>query len=187
MINRNYFFTALLSFCVIGIAPVNAQDKDVDQADSLDFEAFHTDKKAAIKVWKDSSKDAPVKAYEQSPTDTASTPVGPEPASANTAAPAAAAVAAGTSPKPSTGANSAAASTTVAKPATAATKAGQRYEIRERYTLTRSTKTPYSAFYVIEPLYKQAAQLCSHGWKKLTERSEPIEQDFYLYYEIECL
>jgi hypothetical protein len=29
--------------------------------------------------------------------------------------------------------------------------------------------------------------LCAHGWKKLSERSEPIEQDFYLYYEIECL
>jgi hypothetical protein len=64
---------------------------------------------------------------------------------------------------------------------------GKRFEIRERYTLTRSAKTPYSAFYVIEPLYKQSAQLCAKGWKKLAERSEPIEQDYYLYYEIECL
>jgi hypothetical protein len=87
---------------------------------------------------------------------------------------------------------------TNAKPATASASSsvetansveisGKRFEIRERYTLTRSAKTPYSAFYVIEPLYKQSAQLCAKGWKKLAERSEPIEQDYYLYYEIECL
>lgn len=64
---------------------------------------------------------------------------------------------------------------------------GQRFEIRERYTLTRSASTPYSAFFVIEPLFKQAAQLCPLGWKKIAERSTPVEQDFYLYYEVECL
>lgn len=64
---------------------------------------------------------------------------------------------------------------------------GKRYEIRARYTLTRSTKTPYSAFYVLEPLAKKAARLCPKGWKKLSEHSEPIEHDYYLYQEIECL
>lgn len=34
---------------------------------------------------------------------------------------------------------------------------------------------------------KKAAQLCAHDWKKLSERSGPIEQDFYLCYKIECL
>ncbi len=141
---------------------------DVDQADSLNFEAFHKDKKESIKVWKDdkTKKDEPVKAYEQ---NNAATPV---------AAPA--------------GAGSSLSSTpvTTAAPVVAAataSKPGQRYEVRERYTLSRSTKTPYSAFYVIEALHQQSAKLCPKGWKKLNERSEPVEQDFFQYYEIECL
>jgi hypothetical protein len=154
-------------------APLHAQNMDVDQADTIDFESFHKDKKEAVKVW-DKKSNAPTKAY----SDQTSVP---------------AAVNAGTST------NSAPVSdiappikTDVAPTTKTATQAneeirGKRFELRERYTLTRSTKTPYSAFYVIEPLYKQAAQLCAKGWKKLAERSEPIEQDYYLYYEIECL
>ena len=185
-LSRNTLFAALLSLGVLNAASVIAQDKDVDQADSLDFESFHKDKKAAVKVWKEgegsTSKTAPVKTYEQSPAANSTVP-------ANTAAPANTAT---STTAPAAEKAPISAGTSTAKPAeavkpTEAVKEGQRYEIRERYTLTRSTKTPYSAFYVIEPLYKQSAQLCARGWKKLSERSEPIEQDFYLYYEIECL
>ncbi len=163
MINRN-LLALLLCGSFICVVNVHAQDKDVDQADTLDFEAFHKDKKEAVKVWdKDSS--TPTKAYSDTPVATKSTSVAQPNATATTAP-------------------SAAAATT---PIASSDLSGKRFEIRERYTLTRSAKTPYSAFYVIEPLYKQAAQLCPKGWKKLAERSEPVEQDYYLYYEIECL
>jgi hypothetical protein len=141
---------------------------DVDQADSLNFEAFHKDKKESVKVWKDDKdkKAETVKAYDQNSTTA--------PATTNTVTPAAATTLTST-PVTST------------TPVLASTKPGQRFEIRERYTLTRSAKTPYSAFYVIESLHQQSAKLCPKGWKKLTERSEAVEQDFYLFYEIECL
>jgi hypothetical protein len=148
---------------------------DVDQADSLNFEAFHKDKKESIKVWKDdkTKKDETVKAYDQ----------GATPAAAATTAPA---IANSLNSTPVSAATPAA--TTAAAPATTSTyKPGQRYEVRERYTLSRSAKTPYSAFYVIEALHQQSAKLCPKGWKKLAERSEPVEQDFFQYFEIECL
>lgn len=163
MINLNKLLR--LSLCGIFAFALNAfaQDKDVDQADTLDFQSFHKDKKEAIKVW-DKKSDTPTKAYTEQPAST-------------TAAPAT-----------STTATTATAPAVNSKTQTGSEEIrGKRFEMRERYTLTRSTQTPYSAFYVIEPLYKQAAQLCPKGWRKLAERSEPIEQDFYLYYEIECL
>lgn len=162
MTNRNHMFALLLCGSLVIGFDAYAQEKDVDQADTLDFQSFHKDKKEAIKVW-DKNSTSPTKTYQDQPA--ASTPATTAPAS------------------PSAG------DTTQTK-SLASTVAGspsKRFEIRERYTLTRSAKTPYSAFYVIEPLYKQAAQLCPKGWKKLSEKSEPVEQDFYLYYEIECL
>lgn len=167
MINfNNHFFLSLALICGICLNQNTfAQDKDVDQADSLDFGAFHKDKKEAIKVW-DKTSDAPTKAYSDQPTDTKQT---------------SAVKATDSSSTPVTPTANA------ASPAAADEVSGKRFELRERYTLTRSAKTPYSAFYVIEPLYKQAAQLCAKGWKKISERSEPVEQDYYLYYQIECL
>jgi hypothetical protein len=160
----------LILIAVIGLCSAGAMAQmDVDQADSLDFEDFHKDKKEAIKVWKDDNGDTQVgtkseviKTYDQTPAATV-----PAAAVAPRSTPVAAA--------------------TKKDGTTAAGKTGQRYEIRARYTLTSSAKTPYSAFYVVEPLYREAAQLCAKGWKKLTERSEPVEQDFYLYYQLECL
>ena len=152
----------------LGIASASAlAQMDVDQADSLNFDAFHKDKKEAIKVWKDdkTQKAETVKAYEQA------TPAA-APAASTAAKAQSMPVAAKTEVKPETN---------------AAAKAGQHYEIRERYALSRSASTPYSAFYVIEALHQQSAKLCPKGWKKLTERSEPVEQDFYMFYEIECL
>lgn len=139
-------------------APAFAQ-MDVDQADSLDFHSFHKDKKAAIKVWKDDRKS------EGSDSD--------QPVRIYEHSPAAPA-----------GKPAAIASPTADKQTDTT---GKRYEIRERYTLTRSADTPYSAFYVIEALHQQMAALCPNGWHKLAERSEPVQQDFYLYYQLECL
>jgi hypothetical protein len=171
MIDRNRFLQALIfaAGAALTTAPLHAQDMDVDQADSLDFGAFHKDKKEAVKAWKKDTS-GPTKAYQDSADGNAA-----KADAAATTAPAAA---------PAAAASSAQAAT---QPAAAAAEPGKRFEIRERYTLTRSAKTPYSAFYVIEPLYKQSAQLCPKGWKKLSERSEPVEQDFFLYYVIECL
>lgn len=176
---RKHLIASLMTLGVISfVHPAIGQDMDVDQADTMDFGSFHKDKKEAVKVW-DRKSSTTTKAYEDKPA---------------TAAPAAAS---STTVPTAAGSKSAApvASTAVPAASTSAAAAaqtppgevGKRFEIRERYTLTRSTATPYSAFYVIEPLYKQSAQLCPRGWKKLAERSEPIEQDFYLYYLIECL
>lgn len=153
---------------------------DVDEADSLNFKDFHKDKKEAIKVWQDGvgQRSETIKTYDQgSPAATTPATTSNDASSITSTA----AKPATASPAPASAAGSAA-----AKPQ-ADVKPGQRYEIRERYTLSRSAKTPYSAFYVIEPLHKQAYQFCPRGWKKLAERSEPVEQDFYLYFELECL
>lgn len=156
---------------------------DVDQADSLNFSAFHKDKKEAIKVWNDdkTTKNETIKTYDQS--TTAAT----QPTAASTT-PAASATALTSTPvtaAPTTAGTATKTAATTTAPA--APKAGQHYEIRDRYTFGHSAKTPYSAFYVIESLQLQSAKLCPKGWKKLSERSEPVEQDYFLYYEIECL
>lgn len=151
---------ATLAFAISGFIanPACAQDMDVDQADSLNFQSFHKNKKEAVKAWEKPAETT--KAYD----DKSSTSKADKTASASPAA-----------------------TSTASQTTSAEDIKGKRFEMRERYTLTRSAQTPYSAFYVIEPLYKQAAQLCPKGWRKISERSEPIEQDFYLYFEIECL
>lgn len=138
-------------------------ETDVDQADSLRFQEFFKDKKDAVKVWKDDDGNLDAGKRTETIKTYELTPAAP----AQTAAPAV--------PNDPPAA------------ATAAGEQGQRFEIRERYALGRSADTPYSAFYVIEALHKQSAQLCPRGWKKLGERSEPVAQDFFLYYELECL
>ena len=170
-----------LKIVVLSLAvasPIAWAQMDVDQADSLNFEAFHKDKKESIKVWKDdkTKKDETVKTYEQ----TAPASATPAPAGSLSSTPVTPAAA--TPPATTTAVNAAPAP--VAK---ADVKAGQRFELRERYSLGRSTRTPYSAFYVIEALHQQAAKYCPRGWRKLNERVEPVEQDFYQYFEIECL
>jgi len=174
----NYRRQLVASLITFGIAAftytANAQNMDVDQADTIDFQSFHKDKKEAIKAW-DKNSTTTTKAYDDTSVKSSAT----EPNKSATPAPASAAA-----PVAAPTAATAAAVTPAQIPAGAK---GKRFEIRERYTLTRSTKTPYSAFYVNEPLYKQAATLCPLGWKKLAERSEPVEDDFYLYFEVECL
>lgn len=170
---------AALVGAVLATAPALAET-DVDQADSLRFNEFFKDKKDAVKVWKDSDgkldagkRQGTVKVYEQTPAPAAAAPGSTAPAAST--------------PVPAATAGNAAPVAAAAQAKTGEDLTGRRYEIRERYTLTRSTKTPYSAFYVIEAMHQQMAKLCPAGWRKLAERSEPVEQDFYLYYELECL
>jgi hypothetical protein len=183
----NYRKSLIASLMTLGIVSfayqTTAQDMDVDQADTIDFQSFHKDKKEAVKVW-DKKNGGTTKAYEEKPATSGSAASSAAPA---TATPATGSSAKAAAPVSSTAVPAAAAASSAAVGQTPPGEAGKRFEIRERYTLTRSTATPYSAFYVIEPLYKQSAQLCPRGWKKLVERSEPVEQDYYLYYEIECL
>ncbi|MDB6060493.1 MAG: hypothetical protein JWM78_596 [Verrucomicrobiaceae bacterium] len=178
MNQRTIILTLLISASFVIGTGASAQNKDVDQADTLDFQSFHKDKKEALKVW-DKDSTGTTKAYQDQPADNATAEKASQPASASTPS-----TLGDTKTISDPKANAQSKSLTGA---IAGTSPSKRYEIRERYTLTQSTKTPYSAFYVIEPLYKQSAQLCNKGWKKIAERSEPIEQDFYLYYEIECL
>jgi len=154
----------------IGFSASAFAQMDVDQADSLNFQNFHTDKKEAVKVWKDEKKQKSeaVKTYDINSSGSASD------SSTTTSVPAA---------QSKSGLSAAAAASSGGTTA----ESGQRFELRERYTLSRSAKTPYSAFYVIESMHQQSARHCPKGWKKISERSEPIEQDFHLYYEIECL
>lgn len=182
VLDMNHRKSLIASLMALGLASfaytTTAQDMDVDQADTIDFGAFHKDKKEAVKVW-DKSSTTTTKVYEQKPAGGAPNASTPATTTSGTkAAPVTSnAVPAATAPSASA----------AAAAQTPPGEAGKRFEIRERYTLGRSTATPYSAFYVMEPLYKQSAQLCPRGWKKLAERSEPVEQDFYLYHEIECL
>lgn len=188
VLSMTYRRKLIASLVTLGIASfayqTTAQDMDVDQADTIDFQSFHKDKKEAVKVWDKGFGTGTTKAYEDTGTK------GGSAASAAGSAPAAAPAPAKAAPVASTAVPAAAAAPSkdaVAAAQVAPGEAGKRFEIRERYTLGRSAATPYSVFFVLEPLAKQSAQLCPRGWRKLAERSEPIEQDFYLYQEIECL
>lgn len=181
MNHRKRLIASLITLGIVSFAyQTTAQDMDVDQADTIDFQSFHKDKKEAIKVW-DGKSGKTTKVYEEKPVtkSTASDSAAPATTGSAVAPVTTTAVPAASAAAPSASARAAA--------RTSAGEAGARFEIRERYTLTRSTATPYSAFFVIEPLHRQSAHLCPRGWKKLAERSEPVEQDFYLYYLIECL
>jgi hypothetical protein len=181
----NYRKSLVASLMTLGIVSFayqsTAQDMDVDQADTMDFGSFHKDKKEAVKVW-DRKSSTTTKVYEDNPAPAGGATSGAAPVGAPATSSAKSAAPLSSAPVPSSATASGAAAVQ-----TPPGEIGKRFEIRERYTLTRSSATPYSAFYVIEPLYKQSAQLCPRGWKKLAERSEPVEQDFYLYYLIECL
>ena len=128
-------------------------DMDVDECDSLDFEACHQSNEDSIQLFKSKPKSTKAYSDEQS-------------AESKTVTPVQKTVFGSTNKKISSNSKA--------------------YEIRERYTLSRSTKTPYSAFYVIEALHKQMAELCPEGWTKLGEWTVPVEDDFYLHYEFSC-
>lgn len=150
----------LLSALLLMVASATAlAEFDVDQADSLNFEAFHKDKDSAVKLWESDDGKAEKLYTEQS-----------------------------VAPSQATEQNHT--KTAPAQPMQdhkLAGQSGKKFEARERYTLSRSAATPYSAFYVIEALHKQMAAACTDGWEKLREWSVPVEADYFLYYEFRCL
>jgi hypothetical protein len=144
---KTILYTArILPILLIFSSPICAEDFDVDDADTLDFESFHKNKKQSTKTWKEQRKKA---------SDSEQIPDSPMHSSASKTLP-------------------------------SASHTGKRFEVRERYSLSRSNNTPYSAFYVTEALHKQMAELCPKGWNKLREWSVPVEKDFYLHYELQC-
>lgn len=147
--------TATLSFFSISSY---AQEMDVDQADSLDFERFHTNKKNAIKIWNDKKDSEPTQAYDTQP-------AAKQPAVPPTMV-AAEAEKAGT---------------------TAADNSGKRFEIRELYSITGSTRTGYTPNTVVQALHLQMQGFCAKGWTKQEERSVPDGDEYYLYYVFKCL
>lgn len=75
-----------------------------------------------------------------------------------------------------------------ATPAAAEELKGNRYEIRELYSISGSKRTGYTPNTVVQALYLQMQGYCPNGWKKLDERSVPDGSDaFYMYYSFECL
>ncbi len=67
-------------------------------------------------------------------------------------------------------------------------RSGQRYEIRELYSIQGSERTDLTPTTVVQALYAQMRDRCPDGWRKLDERSEPEGEDtFYMYYAFECL
>ena len=142
---------------------------DVDDADSLDFESFHTSKDNAIKLYDSKTgqilpgqKDQVQKTYE-------------EPAAAK---------------KETVSADTEKANNQAASPGTPAitpaSTVGQRFEIRQRYAIGDSehtTDTPYTA---MNALHKKMAKHCPNGWVKQKEWAVPIDSDFYLHYEFQC-
>ena len=58
-----------LTACIAFSGLCQAQDMDVDQADTLDFEAFHKEKKNAVKLWDDKKAE---KVYDDKTEDTQS-------------------------------------------------------------------------------------------------------------------
>ncbi len=139
-------YLLILLMSLVYANPVIA-DFDVDDADSLDFEAFHRDKNPDKKTWE---KKSITTSTNKAKTDALPLSEKEEHQSSDS-------------------------------------NTGREYQVRERYSLERSTETPYSAFYVIEALHKQMASLCPKGWEKIKEWSKPVEKDFYLYYELRCL
>lgn len=148
--------TALLTFSVVSYA----QEMDVDQADSLDFERFHTDKKDSIKIWDDKKVTEPTKTYDTIPAAKEQAQTAP-PAQLKT-----------TQEKTPTDING---------------NTGKRFEIRELYSITGSTRTGYTPNTVVQALYLQMQGLCPNGWSMQEERSVPDGDEYYLHYVFKCL
>ena len=130
---------------------------DVDDADSLDFESFHN-----IDEKSDGEKSNKNKEWlwDELKQNTRSE----QPSSESSA------------DKPNT--------SHISQPTTSTNNPS--HSIQERYTLSRSDHTPYSAFYVIEALHKKMAVQCPSGWNKMKEWSTPVEGDFFLHYQFSC-
>jgi hypothetical protein len=176
----------ILASCIAMSFAANLQAQmDVDQADTLNFEEFHKHKDTAIKIYQTPKGDMKFglkpeanKVYEapKKSTATATESAATKPATSQTPSNTAAPVQTNVE------------NTAVAAPTELPVgNKGQRFEIRERFSLSKSTATPYNAITVIEALNVQMAGVCKNGWEKTRDFTLPIENDFYQHYEFECL
>lgn len=61
------------------------------------------------------------------------------------------------------------------------------FVVQQRYTLTSSSKTHYSAFSAIDTLHQQMAKHCPKGWVKNGEWVTPVDGDLQLHYQFRCI
>lgn len=183
-----HFCTVLL---LIAFAfPASAAPGDADDADSLNFEAFHDEKDGAIVIW-DADKGElggftekkTTVTYEQPATQATET----TDAAARPRAPATgpAVITEDLSPNEAR-AEAYAAEHAQEKLAQGKGYNGERFMIRVRYTLGTSSKTDYSPSSAVNNLHQQMARYCPQGWLKIREWSVPVEQDYYLHYLFQC-
>jgi hypothetical protein len=149
--------TFIFMVCTLSLFSFNSYAEfDVDDADSLDFESFHNDEKKNNAEEKKSLWDKLKKKTSTKPMPLQD----------------------GTSALKKTNNNT--------SQATKQLNNESILHIQERYTLSRSDHTPYSAFYVVEALHKKMAVQCPSGWNKIKEWSTPVEGDFFLHYQFSC-
>jgi hypothetical protein len=157
--NRIKLTTCLLSISLLAQISLAEEAMDIDQSNTLDFEAFHTSKKNSIKLY--DSKTGGIfgggkqEAQKSVQADNSEHPI-QSAGSANI--------------KENTG------------------EQNKHYEIRELYAITRSERTGLNPTTVVQALHLQMQGFCPEGWRKLDERTEVDGEDaFYMYYVFECL
>ena len=158
---------------------------DTDDADSLNFEAFHEEKDGAIVIW-DADKGELGGFTEKKTTVTYDEPVKTDSINAtNQPAAKPAVVTEQLSPNEAR-AEAYADEQALEKLSQGKGYNGERFMIRARYALGTSAKTDYPASSAINNLHQQMARYCPQGWLKIREWSLPVEQDYYLHYLFQC-
>lgn len=152
--------------------PLQAEEEmAVDEADGLNFDSFHESKEGQVKLF-DAEKGRflgqgepgntrATKVYQQDDT--------PESTIEGIAA-----------KTPAASADIDANDDVINKPAVDGL-----YEIRQRYSLQQHSEL--SPAHAANQLHRQMAKLCPQGWQKQREWSVPVDADFFLYYQFECL
>ena len=165
--NNYHRYLCLLISSLLSTTTLAGDAFDVDDADSLNFEAFHKPKDDSIKIYNTETgkilggkkRRQTIKTY--------------QPEEASTLKQKTVAI------PPSDVPTQKVAETNLSI-------AGQRYEIRQRYAFGESQNTSDTPDTAINSLYKQMIKYCPQGWTKEKEWSVPIEGDFYLHYEFTC-
>lgn len=151
--------TCLLFISLLAQISLAEEAMDIDQSSTLDFEAFHTSKKNAIKLY-DSETGGIFGRGKQKPQEAVKT---------------------GNSDKPIPSSGS-------GNIKENSGEEDKHYEIRELYAITRSERTGLNSTTVVQALHLQMQGFCPEGWRKLDERTEADGDDaFYMYYVFECL
>lgn len=195
------FLTILVASTITGLCPIAYGDDEmaVDSADDFNPESFHKSKPSEIKVFDsasgkffsrgvdvdadvaDSKEQAVKKVYLEQ-----DRPKNSDHAPSTTTL---------TAPSPaSSTALTNAASTSITVEALDVfdnteypVDTGKRYEIRTRYTLKPGNSASLSADAATDIMHGKMAQQCPQGWEKQREWSLPVEGDYYLHYQFECL